>query len=83
MERVEANLLRIVYEGVGMANFNYRSTKDLAELFYGELGISPIRKSGRPTVDRGAREKLEIYPIAEQLVKHINLLTELGQNLCP
>jgi len=81
MERVEANLLRIVYEGVGMANFNYRSTKDLAELFYGELGISPIRKSGRPTVDRGAREKLEIYPIAEQLVKHINLLTELGDKI--
>lgn len=81
MERVEANLLRIVYEGVGMANFNYRSTKDLATLFYDELGISPIRKSGRPTVDRGAREKLEIYPIAEQLVKHINLLTELGDKI--
>ncbi len=81
MERVEANLLRIVHEGVGMANFNYRSTKDLAELFYTELGISPIRKSGRPTVDRGAREKLEIYPIAEQLVKHINLLTELGDKI--
>ena len=32
-KEVEANLLRIVYEGVGMANFNYRSTKDLAELF--------------------------------------------------
>ena len=81
MERVEANLLRIVYEGVGMANFNYRSTKDLATLFYDELGISPIRKSGRPTVDRGAREKLEIYPVAEQLVKHINLLTELGDKI--
>jgi len=81
MERVEANLLRIVHEGVGMANFNYRSTKDLAALFYNELGISPIRKSGRPTVDRGAREKLEIYPIAEQLVKHINLLTELGDKI--
>ena len=81
MERVEANLLRIVYEGVGMANFNYRSTKDLATLFYDELGISPIRKAGRPTVDRGAREKLEIYPIAEQLVKHINLLTELGDKI--
>lgn len=81
MERVEANLLRIVHEGVGMANFNYRSTKDLATLFYDELGISPIRKSGRPTVDRGAREKLEIYPIAEQLVKHINLLTELGDKI--
>ena len=77
MERLEANLLRIVHEGIGMANFNYRSTRDLATLFYDELGISPIRKAGRPTVDRGAREKLEIYPIAEQLVKHINLLTEL------
>ena len=81
MERLEANLLRIVHDGVGMSNFNYRSTRDLAALFYDELGISPIRKGGRPTVDRGAREKLEIYPIAEQLVKHINLLTELGDKI--
>ena len=50
MERVEANLLRIVYEGIGMESFNYRSTRDLASLFYDELGISPIRKSGKPTV---------------------------------
>lgn len=81
MERLEANLLRIVHDGVGMSTFNYRSTRDLATLFYDELGISPIRKGGRPTVDRGAREKLEIYPIAEQLVKHINLLTELGDKI--
>ena len=81
MERLEANLLRIVHDGVGMSNFNYRSTRDLVALFYDELGISPIRKGGRPTVDRGAREKLEIYPIAEQLVKHINLLTELGDKI--
>ena len=81
MERLEANLLRIVHDGVGMSTFNYRSTRDLQTLFYDELGISPIRKGGRPTVDRGAREKLEIYPIAEQLVKHINLLTELGDKI--
>lgn len=81
MERLEANLLRIVHDGVGMATFNYRSTRDLQTLFYDELGIHPIRKAGRPTVDRGAREKLEIYPIAEQLVKHINLLTELGDKI--
>lgn len=81
MERLEANLLRIVHDGVGMSTFNYRSTRDLQALFYDELGISPIRKAGRPTVDRGAREKLEIYPIAEQLVKHINLLTELGDKI--
>jgi len=81
MERLEANLLRIVHDGVGMSTFNYRSTRDLQTLFYDELGIHPIRKAGRPTVDRGAREKLEIYPIAEQLVKHINLLTELGDKI--
>ena len=33
MERVGSESVRIVYEGVGMANFNYRSTKDLATPF--------------------------------------------------
>ena len=41
LEGIHPNCL--VQEGVGMANFNYRSTKDLATLFYAdELGISPI-----------------------------------------
>lgn len=81
MERLEAQLLRIVFEGVGLSTFNWRSHADLRRLFYGELGLPPIRKSGRPTTDRGARERLAVYPIAQQLVAHINTLTELGDKI--
>ena len=81
MERLEAQLNRIVFEGIGLATFNWRSHADLRRLFYEELGIPPIRKSGRPTTDRSARERLEVYPVAQQLVKHINALTELGDKI--
>lgn len=81
MERLEAQLEKIVFDGVGMDTFNWRSPRDLQRLFYEELKLPPIRKSGRPTTDRAAREKLEIYPIAEQLIKHINTLTELGDKI--
>lgn len=81
IEVIEAQLNRIVFDGVGCATFNWRSHADLRRLFYDELGIPVIRKSGRPTTDRGAREKIEIYPIAQQIVKHINLLTELGDKI--
>jgi len=81
MERLEAQLNRIVFEGVGMLTFNWRSHADLRRLFYDELGLPPIRKSGRPTTDRGAREKLAVYPLAQQLVAHINMLTELGDKI--
>lgn len=81
VERVEGQLNRIVFEGVGLESFNWRSHSDLRKLFYDTLGIPPIRKSGRPTTDRGAREKLAVYPIAQQLVAHINLLTTLGDKI--
>jgi DNA polymerase I len=81
MERVERQLNRIVFEGVGLESFNWRSHADLRRLFYDALGIPPIRKQGRPTTDRAAREKLAVYPIAQQLVSHINLLTTLGDKI--
>ena len=81
IERLETQLERIVFEGVGLATFNWRSTADLKKLFYDELKIPVIRRSGRPTVDRAARERLEIYPIAQQLIKHINTLTEIGDKI--
>jgi DNA polymerase I-like protein with 3'-5' exonuclease and polymerase domains len=81
MDRLEAQLEKIVLDGVGLPTFNWRSTRDLQRLFYDELGIPPIRRSGRPTVDRAARERLEVYPIAQQLIKHINALTELGDKI--
>lgn len=81
MEVLEAQLERIVLDGVGLGSFNWRSHSDLRKLFYDEFGIAPIRRSGRPTTDRAAREKLEAYPIAQQIVKHINVLTELGDKI--
>jgi DNA polymerase I-like protein with 3'-5' exonuclease and polymerase domains len=81
MEAVERNLSRIVLEGVGMAGFNWRSPADLQTLFYGRLGIPVQRKQGRPTTDRGAREKMESYLIARPIVAHINILADLGKKV--
>lgn len=81
MEILEAQLNKIVFDGVGMLEFNWRSHKHLQTLFYDALGIPPIKKQGRPTTDRGARERLEAYPLAIQLVRHINALTELGDKI--
>lgn len=81
IETLEAQLERIVLDGVGLPSFNWRSHRDLHKLFYDTFGLPPVRKAGRPTTDRGAREKLGIYPIAEQIIKHINTLTELGDKI--
>jgi DNA polymerase I len=81
MDRLESQLVRIVLDGVGMATFNWRSHRDLQRLFYEELALPPVRKSGRPTTDRGARERLAVYPLAQQIVAHINVLTELGDKI--
>lgn len=81
IDRLEAQLERIVFEGIGLPTFNWRSSTDLKKLFYDELKLPVIRRSGRPTVDRAARERLEIYPVAQQLIKHINTLTEIGDKI--
>lgn len=81
LEEYELALNRIVQQGVGMPVFNWRSYKDLRELFYDRLGIPPIRRGGAPTVDRGAREKLEVYPIATVIARLINACAELGDKI--
>ena len=80
-DHIEQNLNRIVLDGVGLATFNWRSSADLRKLFYETFGLTPIRKQGRPTTDRGAREKLAIYPIATQIVEHINILADLNKKI--
>lgn len=77
METVEAQLNRIVFDGVGMLEFNWRSPKQVADLLFNELGLPRNRGS----VDRAARERLEVYPIAEQIIKHLNLLADLGKKI--
>lgn len=81
IERLGEQLEQIVYDGVGMPFFNWRSTKDLQALFYGKLEIPEIRKQGRVTVDRDARNKLAAFTSAKPLVSHINLITELESKI--
>ena len=81
LEVLERDLQRIVIEGVGMSDFNWRSNKDRCRLFYEELGLPTLRKQGRPTTDEDAREELEAYPIASQICRHMNVMSELGKKL--
>jgi len=81
LDLLERDLIRIVGEGVGFWGFNWRSNPDLKELFYNRLGIPAIRKSGRPTVDREALEKLEAYTIAIPIVRRIKAMRELHKRI--
>jgi DNA polymerase-1 len=81
IDRLERNLERIVLEGVGLPHFNWRSNADLQKLFYDRLGIPTIRKQGRPTVDRGALEKMEAYTVAKPIVAHMSAMRELGKKI--
>jgi DNA polymerase I-like protein with 3'-5' exonuclease and polymerase domains len=81
LEILERDLQRIVVEGVGMRDFNWRSTAHLRKLFYEELRLPRIRRRGNVTVDEDAREELEAYPIATQICRHISLMVDLGKKL--
>lgn len=81
LEILATQLERIVGEGCGFYNFNWRSTSDLKRLFYDILEIPVIRKQGRPTVDRGALEKMESYLIARPIVRHIETMRDLGKKI--
>jgi DNA polymerase I-like protein with 3'-5' exonuclease and polymerase domains len=81
IDTLSRNLERIVLDGIGLNQFNWRSSSDLRNLFYDELCLPTQRNKGRPTVDRNAREKLGYYPIAAQICKHINVITDLEDKL--
>lgn len=81
LERLEAQLERIVGEGLGVWSFNWRSNRDLHQVFYDVLGIPPIKRGGRATVDRDALERLENYFSAQQIVKHLLLMRDLQKKI--
>lgn len=81
MDQLEDQLEQIVREGIGMVGFNWRSPAHLQKLFYDELGIPPVKKFGRPTVNRDALEKIENYFVARQLVAHISMLRDLKKTI--
>jgi DNA polymerase-1 len=81
LEAFEESLEEIVRGACGMFGFNWRSPTQLMELFYDRLGIPPIRRLGRPTVNRDALEKMEVYPIAMAICFHIKCLRDLGKKI--
>jgi DNA polymerase I len=81
MEILETNLERLVREGLGIYEFNWRSPKDLQLVFYDALGIPPYKKQGRVTVDRNALEKMEEYYIARPILSHLLVLREIGKKI--
>lgn len=78
---IEAQLERIIFEGVGLATFNWRSSADLRHLFYEVFGLPHERKKGALTTDRNARDKLSVYPIATQICAHINILADIEKKI--
>jgi DNA polymerase-1 len=81
IDRLERQLETIVFNGVGMPSFNWRSNADLHQLFYNRLGLPPIIRSGRPTVNRDALERLTEYMSAKQIVNHIIKMRDLAKKI--
>jgi DNA polymerase I len=78
LDQLERQLDRIVLDGVGLHTFSWRSNPDLANLFYNHLQIPVIRKQGRPTINRDALERMEVYLIAKPIVAHLMAMRDIG-----
>jgi DNA polymerase-1 len=81
LDQLEEQLNRIVGHGLGLWQFNWRSNKDLHLLFYDYLGLPPIRRGGRPTVNREALEKLESYFSARLIVAHMLVMRDMQKKI--
>jgi DNA polymerase-1 len=77
----ETSLEAIVRNACGIFGFNWRSPTQLQELFYDRLRIPPVRWKGRPTVNRGALERIECYPIAWAIIQHIKAMRDLAKKV--
>src|SRR5216684_6479656 len=81
IDLLENQLCDIVGRGLGLWGFNWRSNRDLHELFYDRLKIPAIRRQGRPSVNRDALEQMEAYIVARPIISHLKTLRELGKRI--
>jgi len=81
LERLEDQLETIVRVGCGIHDFNWRSNKHLHELFYDILALPPVMRSGRPSVNRDALERLQSYFSAAQIVRHLLMMRDLQKKI--
>lgn len=84
--QLEAQLLEIVSEGIGITDLNWNSPPQLKRLFYEVLQL-PVQKKRNskgifaPTVDEGALEKLSNYFLAEPICNHILTMRGIQKSL--
>jgi len=82
LDRMENNLERIVREGTDFVGFNWRSPDCLRRLFYDILRIPEIRtKEGRPTVNRAALEKMEVYTTAYPIIQLMKEMRDIAKRI--
>lgn len=86
LAQLEAQLDRLILEGVGAAGCNWRSPAQLKHLLYDVMKL-PVQKKRNtngvfaPTTDEAALEKLSAYFIAEPICNHLLTLRSLGKSL--
>lgn len=86
LDALSLNLSRIVSEGLGRPDFNWRSNAQLLDLFYSQLALAPIKKRNpkgeyAPTVNREALEKLRVYIYATPIINHLLAMRDLGKRI--
>ena len=84
--QIESQLTRILSNGLGLVDFNWRSPKQLLDLFYTVLALPPIKKRNSkgiyaPTVDRDALERLDVHFYAQPIISHILALRDIGKKI--
>jgi DNA polymerase I-like protein with 3'-5' exonuclease and polymerase domains len=92
IHRLDAQLTRIVREGIGFTNTDtkppqrwWRSLDKLKNLLYDVMGLPPVRKRSKatgifaPVVNREALEKLGDYFIAEPIINHLLALRDIDK----
>lgn len=77
LDQLAGQLDEIVLNGLGMHKFSWTSNDDLKEVFYRRLGIPPVMKAGRETVDRNALEKIDLYTVAQPIMNHLFAMKDL------
>ena len=84
--QISNNLETILSDGIGVPGLNWRSPKQLKELFYGTLRLPPIKKRSakgtyEPTVNRDALEQLDNYFLAQPIISHILGLRDIAKKI--
>ena len=82
VDRLAWQLERLLREGLGVTNLNWRSPDQLKRLFYEVMGLPPVKFKGKETVNRDALEKLQAtYFLSEPLIGHILTLRDIGKKI--